>query len=87
MGRLLVCNFHEGAGKCLHLYRLYYQLFFIYDFVFAIFRYSVDGASGPSLLIFSQALHAEECLAWAVAYEHQNPGWESDPRPLAIDSD
>lgn len=21
-----------------------------------------------------------ECLAWAVVYEHQNPGWESDPR-------
>mmetsp|Transcript_43797 Transcript_43797/g.81763 ORF Transcript_43797/g.81763 Transcript_43797/m.81763 type:complete len:631 (+) Transcript_43797:60-1952(+) len=21
-----------------------------------------------------------ECLAWAVAYEHQNPGWQDDPR-------
>lgn len=21
-----------------------------------------------------------ECLAWAVAYEQQNPGWHQDPR-------
>ena len=26
----------------------------------------------------------QECLAWAVVYEHQNPGWESDPRPLVM---
>ena len=25
-----------------------------------------------------------ECLAWAVAYEKQNPGWHQDPRHHSI---